>query len=117
MKHIVFSRHCLYQLGLALVALCLLPVKAMAWYDGTYPPPPYTAPYGPPPYAGPNYGYSGWPGYPGYNGYPPYGYDEPRFYFRGRMNSYGDYEFRIRVENMNMNDLYNAWLWFQNSQY
>lgn len=92
--------------------LCLLPASAMAWYGGGYPAPPYA------PYDAPYYGYYGEPGYPGYNNwFQPYGYAEPRWYFKGRMNQYGDYEFRIRLENVNPNDLYNAWLWFQYNQH
>jgi hypothetical protein len=97
-------------------AVCLLPTCAMAWFDGGYPAPAY------PPYQAPIYppygGYYGGPGYPGYNYWPePYGYAEPRWYFRGRMNRYGDYEIRIHVENINLNDFYNAWQWYMNNQY
>jgi hypothetical protein len=87
-----------------MLLLGLLPTGAMAWYGGPYPAWQYP----------PNYGYAGWPGYPAYfNGYSPYAYREPRWYFRGRMDRYGNYDFVFRMKNINLNDLYDAWLWYQ----
>ncbi|MBI1424679.1 MAG: hypothetical protein GC149_14630 [Gammaproteobacteria bacterium] len=96
-------RICRYSLFMTL-CIGILPANAVAWYGGPYPGWQYPYP--------PNYG--GWPGYAPYAyGYTPYGYAEPRWYFRGRMNQYGDYYFVLRMRNININDLYNAWLWYQ----
>ena len=46
-----------------------------------------------------------------------YGYTQPRWYMRGRMNRYGDYRVDIRVRNINMADMYTAWLLFNNYGY
>lgn len=93
------------------VVLFVLSVPAVwAWY------PSY-------PYANPYYAYPG--------NYPPaypyswgdmrgpgfYGYAEPQWYMRGRMNRYGDFRFDLRLRNFSMADLYNAWLFFNSAGY
>jgi hypothetical protein len=92
------------------VVLFALSVSAWAWYPSY----PYVNPY----YAYPGY-YS--PAYPYYRGDMGgtgfYGYAEPQWYMRGRMNRYGDFRFDLRLRNFSMADFYNAWLFFNSAGY
>jgi hypothetical protein len=80
----------------SVAAMCLLvvvPVTSHGWED-PYPYPP---------------GYYDMPGY-GNNFGNWYAYTQPRWYLRGRMNRYGDYQIDVKLRDISMYDMYLMWL-------
>lgn len=91
------------------VILMLSPGYVFAWYPD-YPYTPYFQPYSRTPYPiGPEsrFGPRPWPP----RGY--YGYAQPKWSMRGRINRYGDYHFNIKLRGVSQHDLYRAWLLFR----
>jgi len=102
------SRYTQKQLFIALaltLLLVLLAMPALAWY------PNYT--YRPYPYASPPYQYySNTQFAPGY-----YGYTQPSWYVRGRMNRYGDYRVDVKLRGISQHDMYQLWLLYNAYRY
>jgi hypothetical protein len=103
------NKRVLARLATGLLLFVLSVTTAWAWYPIS-------------PYANPYYTYPGYyPGYPTYwqdiRGPRFYGYAQPRWYMRGRMNRYGDFRFDVKLRDFSMADLYYAWWMFNNSGY
>ena len=98
------NKRMLVALTVVLLLSAMIMNRAWAWYPNYgYPQPPYYP-----------YTYNNWQGYPGYwsdgenTGW--YGYAQPQWYFRGRMNRYGDYRIDFRLRNISMFDMYTLWM-------
>ena len=94
-----------------LMILMLSPGPVFAWYP-EYPYAPYYQPYSRIPYpyySGPDsrFGSRMWPRQ------RYYGYTQPKFFMRGRINRYGDYHIDIRLRGVSQHDMYRAWLLYQ----
>lgn len=93
----------------ALVILLLSPRLVLAWQQG-YPYAPYYQPYqqmpypyftGPRPRLGPG---------PRLGSVRNYGYAQPKWSVRGRVNRFGDYRIDIKLRGVSQYDMYRVWL-------
>ena len=102
------SRYTQKHMFISLILTLLLVLQAMpalAWYPG------YA--YRPQPYAVPPYQY-----YPDTRFYPGYyGYAQPRWHVRGRMNRYGDYRVDVKLRDISQYDMYQIWLLYNTYRY
>jgi len=97
----------------ALVLLMLAPGRIYAWYRD-YPYAPYYQPYVQTPYpyfAEPYPRFGRWWG-PRSRSARWYGYAQPKWSIRGRVNRFGDYRVDVKLRGISQQDMYYAWLLF-----